>query len=138
VRVVDNEGDGGTLEQIGKLQVGELLAGGDLVQPQSLGEPALRVDQRDRGVVAASDPTCQAHRRGHAGVPGADDDDLVHGFAFRAVCVNTHQTDLAADFVTSRKAASIMISASNPGHRTLYAPRMGFAWGIRFATDETV
>jgi hypothetical protein len=52
------------------------------VQPQSFGEPGLRVYQRDVGVVAAFEAANQPRCGGHAGVPGAQNQDLVHRSAF--------------------------------------------------------
>ena len=78
-----NEVHTGALELIGDLQVGQRLAGGGLVQPQSLGEPGLRVDQGDVDVVAAFQAAGQPRGGGHAGVSGAENQDLVHRSAFR-------------------------------------------------------
>ena len=73
----------GALELIGDPQVGQGLAGGGLVQPQSLGEPGLGVDQGDVDVVASFQAAYQPHSGGHAGVSGAENQDLVHRSAFR-------------------------------------------------------
>ncbi len=90
----------GAVELIGDLQVGQGLARRGLMQPQPLGEPGLRVDQGDVDVVAALQPAGQPHGGGHAGVSGAENQDLVHRSAFR-FGVDTHQTHAAARFVTS-------------------------------------
>ena len=74
----------GAFELLGDLQVGQRLAGSGLVQSQTLGEPGLRVDQRDVDVVAALEPPRQTHGRGHAGVSGAENQNLVHRAAFRS------------------------------------------------------
>lgn len=68
----------GTGEPIGNLQIEQLLTGRGLVQPQALGEPGLRVDQGDVDVVTALQPAGPAHGRTHAGVSGAEDEDLRH------------------------------------------------------------
>ena len=78
-----DEVDAGAAEQVGDLQVGQLLTGGGLVQAQPLGELGLRVHHGDVNVVAPLHPGGQGDGRGHAGVSGAEDEDLVHGAAFR-------------------------------------------------------
>jgi hypothetical protein len=70
---------------IGNLQVGQRLAGSRLMQAQTLDESGLRVDQRDVDVIAALQASRQTHGRGHAGVSGAENQNLVHRDAFRVV-----------------------------------------------------
>jgi hypothetical protein len=75
----------GPVELLGDLQIGQVLAGRGLMQPQPLGEPGLRVDQGDVDVVTALQTARKRHGRGHAGVPGAQDQNLVHGAALLVV-----------------------------------------------------
>ena len=70
----------GARELIGDLQVGQGLAGGGLVQSQSFGEPGLRIDDGDVGVVAVFQAADQPGCGGHTGVSGAQDQDLIHRF----------------------------------------------------------
>jgi hypothetical protein len=81
----------GAVELIGDLQVSQCLAGGGLVQPQSFGEPGVRVDQGDVDVVAALQPGRQPHGGGHAGVSRAENQDLVHRSAFRFGLIPTRR-----------------------------------------------
>ena len=57
---------------------GQLLAGRRLVQSQPFNESGLWVDQGDVDVVAAPQTARQRRRRAHAGVTGAEDEDLRH------------------------------------------------------------
>ena len=70
-----DELDTGAGEQVGDPEVGELLTCRDLVHPQPLGEPARRVDDGHSDIAAPG--TAGGPDRGdHAGVPGAEDDDV--------------------------------------------------------------
>jgi hypothetical protein len=68
----------GTVQEFRDAQMGHLLTGRDLVQPQALGEPLARVDDRDPDVLATPGARRQAHRRGQSRVPPTDNHDLVH------------------------------------------------------------
>ena len=59
-------------------------------------------------------PARQRHRRAHAGVPGAEDEDLRHRGVLSIVCrLADHQTDAGAWFVTSAQG---LISVRAPGN----------------------
>ena len=91
----------GARELVGDLQVGQRLAGGGLVQPQSLGEPGLRVDQGDVDVVAALQAAGQPH--GRAAMPVYPAPRIRISFIVLPFVssVDTHQTHAGPRFVTS-------------------------------------
>jgi hypothetical protein len=68
--------DPGPVEQVGDLEVLQLLAGGPLVHPQPFDEPGCRVDQGDPATVATG-AAGGPDGGDHAGVAGAQDDDVV-------------------------------------------------------------
>ncbi len=71
------------------------------MQSQPFGEPGLRVDQGDMDIVAALQPAGQTHGRTHAGVSGAEDEDLLHRASFRELRrLDDHETHAEAGFVT--------------------------------------
>nr|BFF25577.1 hypothetical protein GCM10025732_35420 [Glycomyces mayteni] len=62
-------------DQVGDAELGELVARGRLVLAQALVEALDRVEEGDAGGLGAAG---DADGRHHAGVPGADDEDVVH------------------------------------------------------------